>query len=48
MQMSAIADTSNFINMLEKFLPSFLVTLERKNCCTLKNVETLTNVFLLA
>lgn len=37
MQMSAIADTPNFTNMLKKFLPSFLVTLERKNCWRCRN-----------
>ena len=35
-QMSAIADTLNFLNTSKNFLPSFLVTLERKNCWTLK------------
>lgn len=37
MQMSIIAHTTNCNNMLKKFLPSFLLSLDTKNCWILNN-----------
>lgn len=37
MQMSIIAHTTNCSNMLKKFLPSFLLSLDTKNCWILNN-----------
>lgn len=47
MQMSTIAHIANVINMLKKFLPSFLLSREKKIAELLTSVETLLNAFFL-